>query len=296
MIPGVRCPNLGRCPNVGWLTPGILLMMLGFGEAAAERWKTAQAPRSMPAPVTAGTVEVRDVKLYVAQYGAQDRPPLVLLHGGLGSGDDFAAQVPALAEHFRVIVVDGRGHGRSTRGAEQLGYHAMAEDVVGTLDALRIDRAALLGWSDGGVIALDLAIHHPARVDRIVVTGTNFDRSGLRKAGTSRTFAAYTAHCVKAYRRMSPAPADLPTFRKQLRAMWKREPAFTAEQLGRIESALLVAHAEHDEIIRRDHAERLAELVPQAKLVVLPDVSHFAMWQDPEGFNRVALEFLLPPR
>lgn len=272
-----------------------LLLCATTATAHADAWKTAPLPPAMPAPVAQADVEVGDVKLHVAQYGDARSPPLVLLHGGLGSGDDFAGQVPALAEHFRVIVIDSRGHGRSTRGAA-ISYHAMAEDVVGVLDHLKLDRAALLGWSDGGIIALDLAIHHPARAGRIVVTGTNFDRSGLRKSGASKTFATYTAHCLKAYRRLSPAPDELPAFRKQLRAMWKREPAFTAEQLGKIESALLVAHAEHDEIIRRDHAERLAELVPQAKLVVLPGVSHFAMWQDPAGFNRAALEFLLPPR
>jgi pimeloyl-ACP methyl ester carboxylesterase len=268
----------------------VLLLMCGVA-GAAPRWKTAPLPPEMPAPAAKGDLAIDDFTLHWAAYGDAKAPPLVLLHGGLGSGDDFAGQVPALAARFRVIVVDSRGHGRSTRAAAGVSYHQMAGDVIALLDHLKIERAALLGWSDGGIIALDLAIHHPARTGRIVVTGTNFDRSGTKPAGKSAAFAAYTAHCVAAYRR----PEELPAFRKQLRAMWKREPAFTAAQLGTIESSVLVAHAEHDEIIKRAHAERLASSIPNGKLVVLDDVSHFAIWQDPEGFNRAVLEFLLPP-
>lgn len=264
------------------------------GKAAA-RWKTTPLPPAMPAPVASGDLELEDFTLHWASHGDAKAPPVILLHGGLGSGDDFAWQVPALAAKMRVIVVDSRGHGRSTRAASGISYHQMAEDVVALLDHLGIAQAALVGWSDGGIVALDLALHHPARAGRIVVTGVNFDRSGVKPAGKSATFAAYTAHCVATYRRLSPAPRELAAFRKELRAMWKREPAFTAEALARIESPLLVAHAEHDEIIKRAHAERLAASVKHGRFVLLADVSHFAIWQDPEGFNRVALEFLLPP-
>lgn len=262
---------------------------------APPRWKTAPIPPAMPPPVASGDLAIEDFTLHWASYGDPKAPPVVLLHGGLGSGDDFAGQVPALAAKMRVIVVDSRGHGRSTRAASGISYHQMAEDVVALLDHLRISQAALVGWSDGGIVALDLALHHPARAGRIVVTGANFDRSGVKPAGRSATFTAYTAHCVAAYRRLSPAPRELAAFRKELRAMWKREPAFTSDELARIESSLLVAHAVHDEIIKRTHAERLAATVRHGRFTLLADVSHFAIWQDPDGFNRVTLEFLLPP-
>lgn len=220
---------------------------------------------------------------------------MVLLHGGLGSGDDFASQVPALAAKMRVIVVDSRGHGRSTRAASGISYHQMAEDVVALLDHLGIAQAALVGWSDGGIVALDVAIHHPARVTRLAVTGTNYSRAGARPAGKGTPFDAYYARAVAEYRRLAPDPKQLPAFRKDLRAMWKREPAYTDDQIRTIAAPLLVLHGERDEIIRKAHVERLVELAPDAQLVVLPGVSHFAMWQDPAAFNRALLAFLRAP-
>lgn len=265
--------------------------------AAADtpRWQRLSPPPTMPAPAAEGVVTIGDARLRWARHGAADAPPLVLLHGGMGSGDDFAAQLPALAAHFRVIVVDSRGHGRSTRGQGGLGYHAMAEDLVAVLDHLGLARVAVLGWSDGGIVALDLAIHHPTRVDRLVVTGVNTDKAGTRSTAGSATFKAYFARAVKEYRRLAPDPRQLAAFRKDLRAMWKRQPAYTEAQLRTIVAPLLVLHGEHDELVRRDHAERLAAVVARGTFVELPGVSHFAMWQDPDAFDRAALAFLTAP-
>jgi pimeloyl-ACP methyl ester carboxylesterase len=270
--------------------------MMWPAHADTPRWKQLSPPTaSMPAPVTQGDLAVDDFTLYWATYGDAKAPPVVLLHGGFGSGDDFANQVPALAPHFRVIVVDSRGHGRSTRSRHGLSYHRMAEDVIALLDHLHVPQAALVGWSDGGIVALDLAIHHADRVTRVAVTGTNYNRTGARPAGKGTPFDAYYARCVTEYKRLAPDPAQLAAFRKDLRAMWKREPAYRDDEMKAITAPLLVVHAEHDEIIKRAHVDAMASLVPHATLVVLPGVSHFAMWQDPEAFNRTILDFLRAP-
>lgn len=271
--------------------------------AAADtpRWKQLAPPPAMPTPATSGGVAVDGgATIYWATYGDAGAPPVVLLHGGMGSADDFAAQVPALAKAFRVVVVDSRGHGRSTRGQRGkrgLGYHRMAEDTIAVLDHLGLAQVALVGWSDGGIVALDLAIHHPDRVSRLAVTGTNYARAGTRPAGKGTPFPAYYARCVAEYERLAPDPTQLAALRKELRAMWKREPAYTDAQLRAVAAPLLVLHGEHDELIRRAHVDKLAALVPDGELVVLADVSHFAMWQDPAAFNRALLAFLqAPPR
>jgi pimeloyl-ACP methyl ester carboxylesterase len=247
----------------------------------------------MPDPVASGDLAVDDVQLHWATYGDPKAPPVVLLHGGFGSADDFANQVPALAPQFRVIVVDSRGHGRSTRSQHGVSYHRMAEDVIALLDHLKVKQAALVGWSDGGIVALDLAIHHAGRVTRVAVTGTNYNRRGSKPAGKGTAFDAYYTRCVTEYKRLAPDPGQLAAFRKDLRAMWKREPSYTDDEMKAIAAPLLVVHAEHDEIIKRAHVDAIAKLVPHATLVVLPDVSHFVMWQDPAAFNKVVITFLL---
>ncbi len=263
--------------------------------AARPRWQQLSPPPAMPEPTARGDLAIDDFTLHWATYGDATATPVVLLHGGLGSGDDFAAQVPALAVSFRVIVVDSRGHGRSTRSKHGVGYHQMATDLIALLDHLGVERTAVVGWSDGGITALDVAIHHPDRITRLVVTGTNYNRAGTRAAARSAALSAYYARCVKQYRHLAPDPDQLAGLRADLRTMWKTQPAFSDAQLRAIAAPLLVVHGEHDELIRRDHAERLADLVPDASFAILPAVSHFAMWQDPDRFNRVVLAFLGAP-
>ena len=144
-------------------------------------------PPAMPAPTMTGHVG----PIYYATYG--DGPPVILLHGGMGNGDHFAFQLPALVEDHRVVVIDSRGHGRSALPKQKLSYHRMAEDVVAVMDALRLERAALVGWSDGGSIALDVAIHHPTRVSKLFVVGTSSDARGHKPSARSSNDATWTS-------------------------------------------------------------------------------------------------------
>ena len=126
----------------------MLLAVALTAAPAVEPWKTTPLPGSMPAASKQGLVEVNGIKLFFASYGSG--APVFLLHGGAGNGDHWANQVPALAAKFQVIVVDARGHGRSTRDAKPLSYALMADDLLALMDQLKLDKAALVGWSDGG--------------------------------------------------------------------------------------------------------------------------------------------------
>ena len=282
-----------RTPRRAALAPTIALAIGALGGTAAAgppRWKTLPVPAVLPAATATGDVAAGDVSLHYRTFG--DGPPVVLLHGGLGSIEQFGGQIGALAAGHRVIAIDSRGHGRSTRGTTGISYRQMAEDVVAVLDHLAIDRAAVVGWSDGGVVGLELAIRFPARVDRVVVLGTNYDLAGMKSAGGAATVSKYFARAVAAYKKLSPAPEQLAAFRKDLRAMWKSQPTYTEAELAGIRAPLLVLHGDHDEIVRRDHAEKLAALVPGARFTALADTSHFALWQDADGFNRAVVAFL----
>jgi pimeloyl-ACP methyl ester carboxylesterase len=282
----------------------ILALALGLAFAAGlvalpsraeEIWQTLPPPPPMPNAEASGYAPVNNIKMYYAIYGQGE--PLIMLHGGLAHSDVWGNQIPAFATHFKVVVADSRGHGRSTRSAQPYSYALMASDVIALMDYLRIDKAALVGWSDGGIIGLDIAMNHTGRLTKLYAFGANYNVAGLREdVATNATFNRYIEEVGKDYERLSPTPKEYDAFVKQIGEMWATQPDYTPEQLAGITVPTMVADGEHDEGIERAHTDALAELIPGAKLEILPGVSHFAFWQKPDEFNQSVLDFLLAPQ
>jgi pimeloyl-ACP methyl ester carboxylesterase len=258
---------------------------------AAERWQELP-PTPAPVPgLKSGHAELNGIRLYYAEIGHGS--PVVVLHGGLANSDYLGSQVQALAARHRVIVVDSRGHGRSTRDDQPFGYDLMTDDVVALLDRLKIQKANIVGWSDGAIIGLDMAMRHPARVGRIFAFGANTQTSGLKEGfDKNPVFAAYMARARQEYARLSPTPDQYDAFQEQIGKMWENQPNWTDAQLRTIRSPVLVVDGDHDEGIRREHTEYLARTIPGARLLILPNLSHFAFLQDPVLFNTEMLDFL----
>ena len=192
-----------------------------------------------------------------------------------------------------MILLDSRGHGRSTRDARPYGYDLMADDVVALLDTLHIAKADIVGWSDGAILGLDLAMRHPDRVGRIFAFAANTLTSGVQDGVEKNpTFARYIARAGREYARLSATPKDYNAFVAQISRMWETEPNWTDAQLKSIRAPVLVVDGDHDEAIRRAHTEYIAATVPGAALVILPNTSHFAFLQDPARFNAAMLHFL----
>lgn len=270
-----------------------VLLTLGLARIAAaeDKWATLPVPGPMPAANESGTAPVNGIEMYYAIYGAGD--PVILLHGGLGNADYWANQVPELAKSHKVIVADSRGHGRSTRNAEPYSYALMASDVLALMDHLKIDKAALIGWSDGGIIGLDIAIHHPERLTRLFAFGANYNVGGLREdTGASAVFNAYIEQAGKDYARLSKTPTEYDAFLNQISEMWATQPNYTKEQLQSIKVPTVIADGRYDEGIKQEHTREMAQLIPNSTLLILPDLSHFAMWQDPAVFNKALADFL----
>ncbi len=276
-----------------WLSLLVLLLVAAPALAKPPRWQTLPLPPAMPKPKTTGIAENKAAKIFYAIHGSGD--PVILLHGGMGNGDHFSSQVTALRDTFQVIVIDTRGHGRSPLPRGKLSYHAMAGDVLAVMDKLKLEKAAIVGWSDGGAIGLDLAILNPDRVSRLFIVGTNYDAKGSkprRGKPPSTTFNAYAAKCRADHARLGNKPK---TFEAQITAMlpvWRNPGGFTKEQLKAIKAPTMVALGDHDEIIELAQIEEMSQLIPNGQLTVFKDSSHFVMWQDPTTFNKVLLEFL----
>jgi pimeloyl-ACP methyl ester carboxylesterase len=269
-----------------------LLLLLPLDAALAqERWQTLPPTPAPTAGLQGGRAQVNGIALYYAEIGQGS--PVVLLHGGLANSDYFGHQVQALAPRHRVIVVDSRGHGRSARDARPYGYDLMADDVVALLDHLRIARADIVGWSDGAIIGLDLAIRHPDRIGRVFAFAANTVTAGvIDGVENNPTFAAFIARAGEEYRRLSPTPDQCQQFVDQISHMWVSEPNWTDDQLRAIRAPVLVVDGDHDEAIRRPHTEYIAATIPGAGLLILPNASHFAFLQDPALFNFAILHFL----
>ena len=258
---------------------------------AEELWKTLPAPLPLPPATESGEAPVHGIKIYYAIWG--DGSPLILLHGGLGNTEYFGGQVPELAKQYRVIAMDSRGHGRSSRDAQPYSYALMAKDVIALMDFLKIDKASIVGWSDGGIIGLDIAINYPNRLDRLFAFGANTNVAGLRPdIDKNPIFAKYIEKAGRDYERLSKTPKEYNDFVTQISRMWATQPDYKPEQLAKITAPVAIADGEHDEAIRQEHDVEMSKAIPGAKLVILPGLSHFAMLQDPKAFNQAVLEFL----
>jgi pimeloyl-ACP methyl ester carboxylesterase len=271
---------------------GVVAVLLLSGAARAEEiWQTLPEPPPMPPPLESGMAPVNDIQMYYAVYGEGE--PVLLIHGGLGNADAWGFQVPELAKSHKVIVADSRGHGRSTRSEKPFGYQLMADDYLALLDHLGIDQVALVGWSDGGIIGLDIAIRHPERLSRLFAFAANYTPEGVKASvADDPTFNAYIERAGKEYARVSPTPDQYDAFVEQISKMWATEPNYTKEQLQAITVPTVIFDGEHDEAIEPAHTAEMAELIPGAKLVIMKDASHFAMWQKPDELNAILLEFL----
>ncbi len=269
-----------------------LLSVLGMAPAvrAEPPWLTLPATPTLPASAQSGAAPVNGIKIWYAEFGSGE--PVILLHGGLASADYWGNQVPVLARHYRVIVMDSRGHGRSTRNSEPFGYDLMASDVIALMDFLKIPKASIVGWSDGAIIGLDIAIHHPERVTRLFAFAANSDPSGVKDINQSPVFRAFIARAGKEYEQLSPTPGEYKPFLEEITKMWAAQPNFTAKELQATSVPVWIVDGDHDEAIKRENTEFMAKEIPGAKLVIQQGVSHFSFLQNPEQFNKDVLSFL----
>jgi pimeloyl-ACP methyl ester carboxylesterase len=259
--------------------------------AAEERWLTLPKPPAMPAPAETGYAPVNGIEMYYAVFGQGD--PILLIHGGLGHADIWANQTAEMSKTHKVIVADSRGHGRSTRTEEPYGYHLMASDYIALLDFLKIDKTALVGWSDGGIIGIDIAMSHPERLTRLYAQAANVTVDGVDPAvATNKTFGAYIEWMGEDYKKMSKTPDQYDAFVTQISHMWESQPNWTKEELAKITTPTAIVTGDHDEAIKREHTDYMASVIPGAKEIILPNASHFAMLQAPEEYTKSALEFI----
>jgi pimeloyl-ACP methyl ester carboxylesterase len=255
--------------------------------------------RSDPAPVAPGAyASVHGLRMYYEIYGKG--PPLLLLHGGLQTiSSSFSKQIPAFAESHRVIAVEQMGHGHTGDADRELTYRGMAEDTAELLRQLDVTEVDVVGWSDGGIVGLVLAAHHPKLVRRLVVSGAN-----IRVDGSTDDFLAHVRAMKpedmkgfdrQEYARDTPdGAAHFPVIFRKVHDLWLNAPTpedIDDRQLGDILAPTLVVVGDHD-IVRPEHTMEIYNHIHHAQLCILPGTSHNTFYRRPEWVNPIILSFL----
>ena len=246
---------------------------------------------SLPLPDDQGHIDHEGARIWYATHGSG--PAVLLLHGGLGHSGNWSHQVPALVRSgYRAVLIDSRGHGQSTRDDRPFSYELMASDVLAVMDVLQLERAGLVGWSDGACTALILAAKAPSRAAGVFFFACNMDPSGVKPFEATPALNRCFGRHTKDYAELSVTPEDFKDFVEGVSLMQRTQPNYSAQDLARINVPVLIVQSEHDEFIRREHAEYLAKAIPRAEFIILNDVTHFAPLQRPEQFNTAMLEFV----
>src|SRR3984885_12531207 len=230
-------------------------------------------------------IRVDDVSIFCETFGAG--PPVLVLHGGLGYIEDMSFQIMALAKSHFVIAVDSRGHGRSTGANGPLNYSLMSDDMVKVLNSLKINRVDVVGWSDGGIIGLDLAMRHPERIRRLVAISANYNPGGL---GYTPSVEDVPRIALR-YRLLAPNPAQWPDLYRNVFAMWRTQPQYTLNDLSHIKAPTLVMAGEYD-LIKREHTNQLAKAIPGSRESIIAHATHLVPIEKPDIVNPEILNFL----
>jgi len=262
-----------------------------MGTTDDKPWASLPATPLLPEGIEWRSLEANGAEIRYATHG--EGPPVLLLHGGIACSDYWGHQVPALVPGHRIILMDSRNQGRSPMHDAPLGYREMAGDVVALLDALDIERTAVVGWSDGAVTGLMLAVHYRTRIDRLFATGVNTDPGAMRPdAPSSPVIQAYMMRAAQEYAALSPTPERFGDLVRAAERMWFGAAYLSDTELASITTQCTIAQGAHDEAIEQQHVRHLARIIPRCELIVFVRGSHFAMLQVPEEFNRAMLRFL----
>ena len=223
-----------------------------------------------------------DIRLFYREQG--DGEPLVLLHGNGESGAYFERQIPVFAKQYHVYAVDTRGHGQTPRGEKPFTLSQFADDLRDFLDEHGIEKAHILGFSDGGNIALLFALRYPERVKSLILNGANLEPKGVRRRYQWPIEAGY--RLTKLFARHSEEAAQ----HHELLALMVEEPHIAPEHLASLTAPVLVIAGTHD-MIAEKHTRLIARSIPNAQLCLL-DGDHFIAAKQPQAFNNRVLAFL----
>lgn len=270
----------------------LLLLFVNFAVYAQER-------------ITYGSnngkyVTVMNTRIYYEEYGKG--VPLLLVHGGFGSIKDFEKCIPELSQKYKVIAADTPGHGRSGM-PDSLTYPDLANHFSKMIDALKLDSLYVMGWSDGGVIALTLAANRPDKVKKVIATGANTRADGQEQAAidfiNSMSVAAaeaikdqdaFVGNWIKTYQTLSGNKDSWKIYIERIKPLWLTKVYIPEAKLKSISIPVLLVFGDKD-VIKLDHGMETYRLIPKSQFCILPNTTHHVYAEKPKLINTIAIDF-----
>lgn len=248
---------------------------------------------------TGQSIDIDDAKIYCEEIGNANKPILLFLHGGFQTIEDLNAIASHLSQHFRIIGIDSRGHGRSTLGSEALTYQRMQHDVEAVLKYLHLDKVSILGFSDGGIVALRIAAGNAVKVEKLIAIGSEWSATNL--SGREQIFKGITPKSAKgmfsgyykSYQDMNPEP-DFDRFTKSVVDMWcdKGKSGYPNESVKVIKTQLLLIRGDQDFLTSLESTVELHRIIENSYFLNVPFAEHVVYEEQKDICQRVIHQFL----
>ena len=223
-----------------------------------------------------------DIKHYYIESGQGE--PMILLHGNGENCDYFKGQMKAFSERYHVYAIDTRGHGKSPRGTAPFTIRQFADDLLAFMDCHGIEKAHILGFSDGGNTAMIFAMKYPERVERLILNGANLDPSGVKRSTQLPIEMGYK------FASRSANKSEKAKQNAEMLGLMVNDPNVDPDELKSIKARTLVIAGTSD-MIREDHTRLIASKIAGSQLAIIKG-NHFIANKNAPEFNRVVLKFL----
>ena len=261
--------------------------------------------RQTNTPQNGRYVEANGLNIYYEEYGSGE--PLILIHGGMGIGNNFEQHIPLFSKQFRVIMPDSRGHGKTDNPSGEFSYQLMADDMAAFISVLELYRPSICGWSDGGQIALELGMRYPDLMSCIVagaawykfsqgyqsmLKAIGFESPGIVNIERIKQSLPQLAEMWRSWHSPFHGPDHWETLATQISTMWWTPLDYTSSDFQKIKAPTLILVGDRDQMIPVEEAAEMYRLIHGAELAILPNSDHSLPNRRAELFSAVVLDFL----
>jgi pimeloyl-ACP methyl ester carboxylesterase len=240
-----------------------------------------------------------DARIYIEEIGNANAPVLIMLHGGFGTIEDFNNITPTLGQHFRLIGIDSRGHGRSSLGSAKLSYKVLESDLAAVIDDLGLREFSLFGFSDGGITAYRYAVGKDQRLQKVITVGASWEMNETEPCWeiisgmTGEVWKGMFPASYHAYLRLNPQP-EYDKFAARVVNMWTdlSVDGHPGESMGEIDAEILVIRGDNDFLTSLESMARLKSLSDRVNLLNVPFAEHTAFDESPDIVLHAVAKFL----